>query len=368
MTAIGKIINSTLDYSAAKAGIDLDLTPLDENFTSVKHVVGSRFDDDIMGNMASYRSTLSGGDGADTLASAGYMTTFDGGRGIDTVSYAWSFDSLYVDLSDGVSMNGDTLVSIENIVGAQGNNTLVGNSGANTLVGATLGDWLDGGEGADILIGDGGSDIYVVDNAHDVVIAELNGGTNDKVIASVSYTLGDNVEHLTLDGSAVLNGTGNALGNAMYGNDAANILSGLEGNDRLRGNGGNDVLIGGDGNDVLTGGRGVDKLGGGEGRDQFKFESLSDSLVKTPDHIVDFTSGVDRIDLRDIDARETAHNNNAFAWIGTADFSGKEGELRYETVGADTIVTSDCNGDGVADFAIMLDDFTSSLRSQDFLF
>ncbi|MFX9073466.1 hypothetical protein ABTN28_19700, partial [Acinetobacter baumannii] len=79
-----------------------------------------------------------------------------------------------------------------------------------------------------------------VDNAGDVVI-EAPGQGRDTVIASIDYTLGANVENLTLVGSAV-EGTGNAAANTLVGNDGDNVLCGGAGDDTLYGGAGNDVL------------------------------------------------------------------------------------------------------------------------------
>ena len=80
----------------------------------------------------------------------------------------------------------------------------------------------------------------------------------DSVNSSVNYTLGSNIENLSLTGTAALNGTGNAFANTLIGNTANNLLIGDTGNDTLSGSSGNDILDGGVGNDVLTGGAGLD--------------------------------------------------------------------------------------------------------------
>jgi Ca2+-binding RTX toxin-like protein len=136
-------------------------------------------------------------------------------------------------------------------------NTLTGNDGSNVLNGLL---------GADTLVGGLGDDTYYVDDSGDVVI-ELVGEGTDRVISTISTTLSENVENLTLLGTEAIEGTGNALNNVVVGNTASNILSGLGGNDRLTGNAGDDTLLGGDGNDRLIGGAGIDFLDGGEGND-----------------------------------------------------------------------------------------------------
>ena len=93
-------------------------------------------------------------------------------------------------------------------------------------------------------------------NRRDLTVFEnLNEGT-DLVNASISYTLANNVENLTLSGTTAINGTGNTLDNVLIGNSAANTLAGNAGADTLYGKAGADTLIGGTGNDTYWLGRG----------------------------------------------------------------------------------------------------------------
>ncbi|TDI15043.1 calcium-binding protein, partial [Acinetobacter baumannii] len=96
-----------------------------------------------------------------------------------------------------------------------------GNSAINTLTGGAGDDYLNGGGGADKLLGGTGNDSYVIDNTGDIV-TENTGEGIDTVLSSITYTLGNNLENLTLTGSTAINGTGNALNNVIVGNSAIN--------------------------------------------------------------------------------------------------------------------------------------------------
>ena len=105
-------------------------------------------------------------------------------------------------------------------INATGNtldNTLTGNTGNNVLSGGAGNDTLIGGTGNDTMIGGTGNDIYVVDAAATWPRRLVGEGT-DTVQSSVTYTLGANVENLSLTGTAAINATGNTLDNVLTGN------------------------------------------------------------------------------------------------------------------------------------------------------
>lgn len=121
-------------------------------------------------------------------------------------------------------------------------NMISGTDQADTLVGSSGNDTLDGKLGADTMTGGNGNDVYVVDNASDRAV-ETNTSTSqiDTVQASVSWTLGANLENLVLTGVSAINGTGNERDNFITGNAANNVLNGAAGADSMSGGDGNDT-------------------------------------------------------------------------------------------------------------------------------
>ena len=274
-------------YSSATFSLSDNIEKLILTGTANTIATGNALNNTLVGNDGNNK--LLGGEGNDTLGGGLGNDTLDGGKGIDSMKGGAGDDKYYLDTSadvvteysnggtDTVQINGTyTLTAnVENliIVGSSnrfgtGNaldNHITGNSGNNTLGGADGNDIIDGGKGADLMRGGTGNDTFYVDNTGDVVSEYGNAGT-DLVYSGVSFTLGGNVENLTLTGKASLNGTGNSLDN---------------------------ILIGNAGNNILDGGKGHDTLTGGLGADTFVFGANSGA-----DTVSDFSASQnDRIDL-----------------------------------------------------------------------
>jgi Ca2+-binding RTX toxin-like protein len=131
-------------------------------------------------------------------------------------------------------------------------NTINGNSGNDNIFGGENNDILSGNRGQDFLTGDSGNDI-------------LFGGKDD---------------------------------DTLTGNRGQDMLFGNLGNDILYGGKDSDFLDGGEGNDILSGDMGQDFLTGGPGNDIFVLASETAAIdLGTADRILDFESGVDRIQL-----------------------------------------------------------------------
>jgi Ca2+-binding RTX toxin-like protein len=166
--------------------------------------------------------------------------------------------------------------------------------GGNDVLRAYQGnDFLDGGTGRDTMFGGTGNDTYFVDNVDDAVRENLNEGTDDIIISSVSYSLytdhGRNVESLYLTGAEDLSASGDERNNSIAGNTGNNLLVGGAGNDILVGHADVEAELGIippipygaiDGDDTLDGGLGQDHMAGGVGNDLYYFDDIGDKVYE----------------------------------------------------------------------------------------
>ncbi|MFC3074927.1 calcium-binding protein [Shinella pollutisoli] len=316
------------------------------NKTTVGIISGGSGADKITIGDVEVDTILSGG-GKDTIKTGkGYISILDTERGNDTVDLGAGgagyinlgrdsdriILSPLTDKSDFVSINGGSGVSSK------------GDSNSDTV------DFSRFKKGLSV-------DLATVD--------VVNTGNGTFLIRNFEHVSGGKGSD-TLKGNGSANVLkGNAGNDTLDGKAGNDLLSGGTGNDRLLGGSGHDTLRGDSGSDKLYGGTGRDTLYGGSGKDTFVFNSTKDSTVAASgrDTIKDFSRKAgDKIDLKAIDADTHARGNQSFDFIGTKKFSKDAGELRYQKKSGDTYVYGDVNGDGKADFSILIDARTDFVK------
>jgi Ca2+-binding RTX toxin-like protein len=322
--------------SAIAAGITVDLgagsdtlvlSSAGANRISLKNVetvIGGSQDDDVtlLTPLSGGTIDLGGGNDKLTLAwngpnsvSVANAETIIGGAGVDVVTLTTAMQGGLVDLNGG----GDTLVLSSagaNRLTVSGITTLQGSSASDdvTLGRQVWGGLVDLGGGADILRLANAGNSLTVRNVETVI-----GGSQDDVI-TVTGPVGA----------------------------------------RLEGGAGNDRLYGGDGNDTLIGGTGFEIMRGGAGADLFVFASIQDSPVNGYDWIEDFTPGTDQLVF-------TGLLKGSFAWRGGSAFTASSNtEARIASTGWQTVIAIDVDGNGTADMAVGLNNFSGTLGARDF--
>jgi serralysin len=312
---------------------------------------GEAGDDRIVYDAAD--TVIDGGAGRDTLvlkaAAIVHLENFSSSQVTGGSAYVLGFED--VDATDAVG--GIT------VTGSQFNNTLTGGAFADTLMGGAgfdvlkggLGnDFLDGGADADQQRGEAGDDRIVYDAADTVIDG---GAGRDTLILNTAATvnLGNFSSSQVTGGAAYVSGFEDV--------DASGATAAV----RLNGSAFNNTLIGGSGADTLAGGAGFDTLTGGKGSDLFVFGAFTSGDI---DKITDFSHAQgDRIDLSAIDA-VAGGVDDPFAFIGQSAFHHVAGEVRYGATAGGLMVQADVNGDGYADFSILVAN-TTSLVHGDFI-
>ncbi len=244
------------DDATAPTGLTLSNRSVRE-FASTGTAVGTLSATDTEGGSMTY--TLLDSDGG-RFRLAGNIVEVDNGLLLDFEQEASRSIKVQVTDSTGLSFTATLDISVTDI----NPETVTGDNAANTFAGGAKADTLKGGGGKDILTGNGGndrldggaaadrmtggngSDTYIVGESGDVVketSASLRSGGNDLVIATVTHTLAQNVERLTLEGRGNIDAIGNALANTLTGNRGSNEFSGKLGNDRIVTGAGSDIVI-----------------------------------------------------------------------------------------------------------------------------
>lgn len=217
-------------------------------------------------------TTIYGQGGADQLKGFGGNDYLDGGTGADAMSGGDGDDTYIVDdpgdtvwESTGPGLNPRPTGGVDKVFASVSfvlpsayknggwveNLTLTGtgdingtgNAVANEITGNSGKNVLNGMGGADTMRGLGGDDTYYVDDLGDKIVD--TGGT-DRVLTSVSYSLGASVQiemftTTSVAGTSAIKLTGNDFAQSIYGNAGANVINGKGGADLMRGLGGNDI-------------------------------------------------------------------------------------------------------------------------------
>jgi Ca2+-binding RTX toxin-like protein len=164
------------DYITGSAGTDY-LRGGGDNDTlwgggSDDFLYGGSGDDYLYGDDGN--DSLRGDDNDDWLTGGAGADTLSGGAGTDTADYSGSLAGVTVQLErpgwggyysshfgtgSGGDAEGDTLTSVENVMGSSHDDKLVGDSYDNVLVGGAGNNTLIGGGGNDTLVGGQGDDV-----------------------------------------------------------------------------------------------------------------------------------------------------------------------------------------------------------------
>ncbi len=340
----GGVGQDTADYSAATAGVTVDLNNTAAQDTgsagfdtlqNIEVLVGSEFADTLTGNDGF--NILNGGAGDDVLSDAPGNGILIGGAGNDTldgdVSYADDQSGVAINLSsDAVDTNDDGNADLAantandgygdqdslgsnvfNVLGSQFSDYLTGSAGDNLLRGAAGNDVINALAGDDSIIGGSGDDIIdggdgfdylnFIDQGFDAVGSATQGVSVNLTTGEVTDDFGNSDQVSNIEGVI-----GSNFADLVHGDENNNTFIARAGNDELYGHGGQDIINGGAGNDTIDGGDGEDTINGdigddiltgGANADFFQFATFTGGggLPSGHDTITDFSVSEDVINL-----------------------------------------------------------------------
>jgi len=317
--------NLTISLGTTANGSAVGGTVGTDTLVNIEVVFGGSGSDILIAGSAA--DSLYGGAGADTLIGGSGNDLLDGGSGQDIADYHTKTGNLVVTLNGasagtaagGVGIGTDSLVNVEVVLGALGNNTLIADSLGDSLYGNSSADTFIGGVGNDVMDGGGGAD-------------------------TVDYSSQAGALTINLSSSV----TGGTVGTDILAN--IEVAIGGAGADTLIAGAGHDSLYGGLGNDTLISGSGNDLLDGGGGNDLVTYSSMSSSVTVNMSALTASGTGVGTDTLANIEIVQGGTGNDKFigAFGGVTldgftgaqdiiDYSGQAGSVTIDLAGGSAI-------------------------------
>jgi Ca2+-binding RTX toxin-like protein len=284
VAAEGDTIQDDFENINGGKGDDVIIGTLGDNV-----IFGDDGNDNITGGLGN--DTMTGGAGNDIFhegALTNGIDVIDGQGGNDTVDYGLrggapgnfgvnvtlGVDPLVLLVptpDDGEPGEGDS-VTVENVIGGLGNDTITGDANNNVITGGPGNDILKGGGGDDTFIE---SDVAGLSNGADDIDGEAGFDTLTYAGRAAGVTVSFDTDLVTVpnvpgnnDGDTATNEGDTVQGiERLVGTSFDDILTGGPGSDFIEGGAGNDTLDGAGGNDQLEGGLGADTLTCGAGND-----------------------------------------------------------------------------------------------------
>ncbi|WP_449220407.1 calcium-binding protein, partial [Tistrella mobilis] len=181
-----------------------------DTLISIENLRGSGVADTLRGDAGI--NILTGWHGDDLLNGRGGADTLNGEGGIDTASYDDFTTALTITIG-GYNSDGDTLISIENLIGGSAGDALTGSTAANQIEGRDGDDVIDGGSGNDTLLGGAGDDVLIGNTGRDIMTggdgadrfvfqalsdSSIGTTTRDRIM-DLDIAAGDRIDLSTLD-------------------------------------------------------------------------------------------------------------------------------------------------------------------------